>query len=235
MEENMSPIFKLADLANLYSSRMEQFEIAMERVHTTRLKQRLLAHFPDLQAHTKGRDVLLAFDKDIGCALAKSCEQDADTDAVHLARAAQIVRRQMFDDREPFSGSFKDGCQEESVPHLLLALVNMVLEGPNIKTQSQESTSQAALTISQLLKYNSLKHRRTSSDVKTSVRHNADIETPVPTYIGLMLHAQTRKRELIDKLHNLGISLSYDKVLRISTELGNKACRLFEMERLFVH
>ena len=60
-------------------------------MNTTHLKQRLLAHFPDLRAHTKGRDVFLVFDEAIGAALGKACEQDNDSDAVQLAHAAQIV------------------------------------------------------------------------------------------------------------------------------------------------
>ena len=104
------------------------------RMHTTRLKQKLLAHFPDMQAQSKGRDVMLVFDKDIGAALDKACEQDSDDEAVCLAHAAQIVCRHMFDP-SPFTRSFNENCQEKSVPHLLLSLVNMVLEGPSIKDQ----------------------------------------------------------------------------------------------------
>lgn len=37
--------------------------------------------------------MLLVFDEDIGAALGKACEQDSDSDAVHLACAAQIVRQ----------------------------------------------------------------------------------------------------------------------------------------------
>ena len=93
-ETSTAPVFKLADLAHLYMSRMKQLGVVSDtRVNTTRLKQRLLAHFPDLRAHTKGRDVVLVFDEDIGAALGKACEQDSDSDAVQLARAAQIVRR----------------------------------------------------------------------------------------------------------------------------------------------
>ena len=62
----------------------------------TRLKERLLAQLPGLRAQSKGRDVLLEFDEDIGEALGKACEQDCNTGAVHLARAAQIVRRYMY-------------------------------------------------------------------------------------------------------------------------------------------
>uniref|UniRef100_UPI00358EC93F uncharacterized protein isoform X1 n=1 Tax=Myxine glutinosa TaxID=7769 RepID=UPI00358EC93F len=124
-----APVFKLADLSNLYSSRLEQLGIKHEsRIHSTKLKQRILSRFPDMRATKKGRDVLLVFDEDIGHALAKVCKQDSDSDAIHLARAAEIVRRQLFDKCKPFDGSFSETCQEESVPDLLVSLVNMILE-----------------------------------------------------------------------------------------------------------
>ena len=87
-----------------------------------------------MRAHTKARDVLLVFEEDVGAALTKDCEQDGDNDVVHLASAAQTVRRHMFEEGEPFNG-FPEGCQEDYVPSLLLALVGMVLEGPSIKDQ----------------------------------------------------------------------------------------------------
>ena len=44
---------------------------------------------------------------------------------------------------------------------------------------------------------------------------------PVVQYLALLIHAQTRKKELIDKLCNLELCISHDRVLQISTELGN--------------
>lgn len=207
-EASTAPVFKLADMAQLYTSRMHQFGVTSDkRMHTTRLKQRLLAHFPDLRAQSKGRDILLVFDEDIGVALGTACEQDSDSDAVHLARATQIVRRHIFDPK-PFTGSFEENCQENSVPHLL-ALVSMVLEGPSIKDQIRERSSPATLSIAQILKYNSVKHMRKQApaiaNTSLSVRHSSTQETPLPIYIGLMLYAQTRKRNLVDRLFNLGL------------------------------
>ena len=136
LETSTATVFKLSDLAHLYMSRMEQFGVVSDtKVHTTRLKQRLLAHFPDLRAQSKGRDVLLVFDEDIGAAIGKACELDSDSDAIHLARAAQIVRRCMFEDPKPFNGSFEELCQVKSVPNLVLALVNMVLEALASRTK----------------------------------------------------------------------------------------------------
>ena len=232
LEATTAPVFKLADMAQLYMSRMQQFGVVSDkRMHTTRLKQRLLAHFPDMRAQSKGRDIMLVFDEDIGAALDRACEQDNDSDAVHLARAAKIVRRQIFESK-PFTGSFGEDCQERSVPHLLLALVSMVLEGPSIKHQIRECSTQAALSIAQILKFNSVKHMRKQPNTSSSIRHSSAQETPLPIYIGLMLHAQTRKRDLVDWLFNLGLSVSYDRVLRLSAEMGNSVCQRFHMEQV---
>ena len=51
-------------------------------------------------------------------------------------------------------------------------------------------------------------------------RHSKDRETPFAVYVGLKVFAKTRKRELIDKLHENGPSVSYDRVLEISGMLG---------------
>ena len=236
LEEGTAPVFRLADLAKLYTTRMEHLGVALcKKVNSTRLKERLLAQLPGLRAQSKGRDVLLAFDEDIGEALGKACEQDCDTEAVHLARAAQIVRRYMFEDTVRFSGSFQGGCQD-SVPNVLVAMVNMVLDGPSIKNQSLSSSTQAALSIAQLLKFNSVKQRRKQGATKTqeppAVRHSTSQETPLPTYVGLMLHAETRKRGLVDKLFSLGLSISYDRVLRLSAQMGNSMCQLYHIEQV---
>lgn len=148
MDEDTAPVFRLSDLAHLYKSRMEQLGVNLgSRVQTTRLKERLLAEFPDLRAPRKGREVLLVFDDDIGSALVKACEFDSDKDALQLARAANIVQREMFGEPKSFAG-FPNGCQESSVTSPLLTLVNMILQGPNIKDQMEEATP-TALTIAQ--------------------------------------------------------------------------------------
>lgn len=82
----------------------------------------------------QGRSVMLAFDDHIGVALKEACDQDSDDDAMHLAQAVRVVHvcKEMFDWKFTFSGSFSEHHGQDSVPLSLLALVNMVLEGPNI-------------------------------------------------------------------------------------------------------
>ena len=68
-ESSNPPIFRLCDLCLLYRERLEQLVIESPAVHATRLKDQLLVHIPELQAHREGRDVMLAFEKDAGAIL----------------------------------------------------------------------------------------------------------------------------------------------------------------------
>ena len=47
-----------------------------------------------------------------------------------------------------------------------------------------------------------------------------------------MLHAQTCKRDLVDKLFNFGLSISYDRVLCLLAEMGNSVCQHFYAEQV---
>ena len=190
-DSEIAPIFKLADLVRMYHTRVEQLGTPVSvRVNSTHLKNRIIAHFSDLQAHKEGRDIIFVFSDDVGPAIRKACSFDADTDAIHPARAANIARRDILKKKCSFSGSFDSQCQELSVPTSLVALVFMILYGPSIKTQSRYiSTPQQVLTLSQLLQFNSF--ACTSSH---TLRHSTERETPVPLYVGVLIHNKTRKK-----------------------------------------
>ena len=69
-DTEVTPIFKLADLVCLYATRLKQLGNKEEsRIHSTKLKERLLSYFPDMQAHKQGRNVVLIANHDIGQAL----------------------------------------------------------------------------------------------------------------------------------------------------------------------
>jgi len=104
IEEATRPmVFQLSDLAKMYSCLLEQLGGHVPgRVNSTRLKDRLLALIPELGAYTEGKD----------------------TEAMYLAKAAMLVRKELLDRKQCFNGTFDTNCQRSAVPHLLLALVN---------------------------------------------------------------------------------------------------------------
>ena len=162
--DELSPVFKLSDLVRLYSDRLIQLGIPRPTVHATRLKDRILANFPELQAFKEGRDVLLIASKDVGIALRKACEVDMDDEAFTLARAARIVRKGMVNMTAQFNGTFPENCQVEAVPQFLVTLVAMLLYGANIKEQSLVTQTQALLSICQILMFNSSAHNPKQTD-----------------------------------------------------------------------
>ncbi len=163
------------------------------RLHTTRLNERLLSAIPDLVAHSDGRDILLMFNGDVGDVMRKTYAHGADSNALHLAETADILRKDMLHTNNQFEGSFPPTCQQDSVPTSLVSLVRMILEGPNIKNipSTNSHIQNDALTISQLLLFNLVKCRNVNS---SAVRHMKERETPLPLYIGIKVHAANRKR-----------------------------------------
>ena len=229
--ENVA-VFKLVELANLYSAKLQELGItSSSKINTTRLKERLLGAFPDLSAHTQGRDVLLIFNHAIGDAIRKACEQDFNSEALHLARAAKIVRRDLFKMTSIFSGTFPPDCLAKCVPESLKALMDMILEGPSMKkTAVEENPSKmTCLTIAQLLAFNSTRHVSNGSSPGYS-RHSREREYPLPIYVALKIHGETRKKSLIDAFFNMGLCISYDRVLAISTDIANSVTTRFEHE-----
>lgn len=73
--------------------------------------------------------------------------------------------------------------------------------------------------MAQLLLPNSSIRRRSESK---GVHHTKARETPLPLYVDLTVHSRNRNRDLVEILFELALSISYDRVMAISTEMGNK-------------
>jgi len=107
---------------------------------------------------------------------------------------------------------------EKAVPPSLLQFVGMVEHRADIKSQLRFGAPKTDLAMAQLLQYNC--YARLKEGAPTH-RHSKDRETPFPIYIGLSVFANTRRRKLVEMLHANGFSISYDRVLEISAELGD--------------
>lgn len=132
--------------------------------------------------------MLLAFKEDVGLALQRvSCEERCHTEGLHLAKAANIVRKDIQKLKHSFNGSFDKMCHENSVPSSLLCLVNMMLYGPNIQSESNSPAVQSALSIAELM------HSITVLCVAVGELSNVrgTTKTPLSLHIGLSIHSKT--------------------------------------------
>ena len=141
-----------------------------------------------------------------------------------MIKVVKILRQEIFEsDSFQFSGKFPAKCQESSVPTILHSFMSMLLNGPHVQLQDKhDQDSQASLTLSQLVCFNTkLRGRRSSTD---NTRHFKDRETPLPLYIGLNIHTQTRSKMVLNYFHKLGISVSYKR----ENSLASALCARFE-------
>ena len=121
---DIAPAFKLADLLKLDTKRLVELGVKTTgRIHSTYLKNRILANMQGLQAYKEGRDVLLSFNDDVGNALRNACLDDCDDEVICLAKAVKIIRRDIFSVDTQFDGtgsSFPQCCQKHLCPSRLL-------------------------------------------------------------------------------------------------------------------
>src|SRR6218665_1811537 len=84
-------------------------------------KQRIMNHFPDMIEVCAGQGTNLMFDEDLSITLSKACKSDSYDDAMHLVRAAQIIRRDTIDNSSKYSfqGTFSLIVKEILFQHLV--------------------------------------------------------------------------------------------------------------------
>ena len=107
MDSLKASVCKLKDLAgSLQVKAGTNWNPVAGRVHSIRLKDGLLSYIPDMETHKHGRHVVLVCNEDIGAALVKACELDADNDGVNMIRATAIGRGEMGNMKLSFDGLF---------------------------------------------------------------------------------------------------------------------------------
>ena len=163
-------------------------------------------------------------------AAARELHQSPDQNACNMAQTAIHLREQIFDLQQRFDGEFATNAQKESVPPVLSSFIDMVLCGPSVKRNSnQDNRKSVALAIAQLLIYNAVKKKPTKP--VTNIRHRVERETPIAIYIALKVYGATEHcEETINRLHELGICISYARVRDISKVMANSVVKMFEAE-----
>ena len=78
------------------------------------------------------------------------------------------------------------------------------------------------LTISKLIVHNNIKRLRKAN---TFHRLSKIRESPLCMYLGILMHAKTRKKGIIDCFYSLRLSISYTQVHELSSVLANDVLR----------
>ena len=127
--------FKFSVLHQPYEKRVQHLGVEKE-TNRSRLKEKVLAHFPQAQEQSDGKNKILVFELDMQQMLKQAMACDYERDALLLAKTAKLVQKEIVSNSGfTFDGRFPSGCQQGSVPSTLKTLVSMVLNGPDLKDQ----------------------------------------------------------------------------------------------------
>ena len=106
----------------------------------------------------------------------------------------------------------------------------MILDGNEKETNPEHK--HVVENIAEIIKYNSVKFEHSNSTTKT--KHHADNEPPLLISNGLEVHSKTRKKELVNMLYNAGLSISYDRVITLRTQIASQVCNEY-LQKGFVY
>ncbi|KAE8740339.1 hypothetical protein FOCC_FOCC014156 [Frankliniella occidentalis] len=220
----------MTDLASRYSNSLKSMGVEYE-VHTTRLKERILAANPDLEASgSQGKEIILTFKKDLDKSIRRlSSEFCSEADTKIISQAASLIRKHTFQHAPPESCDMGVASQVNSTCKHLQSLVRMIINGGNAEEDENEEIDSVVLTLSQLIHFNAVKLRK---NVNSPRRHDRRRETPFPIYLGLKLYGETRSKELITAMHRRGLCIGYDRVQAILTDMANRNMAHFKVEKV---
>lgn len=224
------PVFKLCNLKTLFCEILSNYGASSDyitKIHSTRLKLKILDKIPELSEIKTGRDILLTAKESIGMGVIDSCSNNYDN-GLSLAKSAKTIRDLVFKTLISKSTKLLDKEDEnEVVPTCLVALIEMILHGTSIDKIESLATLDIAQKLSQLIKYNMVKNTKKKDQTKYQ-RHDKNFETPLPLYVGLMIHSKTRKKGLIDQLAKQGISVPYKRVQEVQLSVTKQLCKHFQ-------
>lgn len=211
--------FKLSQIAKAISERLDQSGCTNNTLHTTRLKDQLISAIPGFRADKIGREIFLSFDENVKHLISNALKNDTESNEQVLEKAVDILRGSYIgENKSVFSGSLNENfCPEKTVSKKLVKFISSLTGG-------DAETSKLAENIAQLIQFNSVKSRKPNA---AYVRHNIQREQPLPIYIGLLVHSLCGKRSLIDELFEMGMSVSYSRVLDIERALASKVCEIY--------
>ena len=222
-KEGDVPVFRLQELVQMYKEELRSYGLndIADYVHVTRFKYKILQLVPCLRESKAGKFILLTLDKDLGKALFEVCRSSAEDNGITLAKAAHIIRSYLFENDEIFDGDVSPHRRTNSIPTCLVQLIGLILEGGGLNQQNTRAI-RICENIGQLIRFNSVKQKRRVE--VNHIRHSTKNEPPLPVIIGLMVHAKTRKKSVVNYLEKEGISISYNRVKQIQQMISMQMC-----------
>ena len=142
-------------------------------------------------------------------------------DYTTIFEAAKIIRNELLKHRNwKFDGDFSGF----DLPVSLSSLLRWIIVGPKNTVDTilkKNSIDNCVDNIAQIIVKASKSDRQVKHKSSPDANFREVVETPFSVGLGIHVHKETRSKKLVECLSDLGLSISYDKVMKIENDLGN--------------
>ena len=167
-----------------------------EAAHDTQLREKIPNKILGLYVTKSGRQVTLTVDDKVRRALFETCAWSDEVNERVINKAAKIVRKDLLVSDEIFDGDVSEKRQTYSVPNSSVKLISMILEGGEPSRKLSAGLQKVSENLSQLNRLNSVKQKHREGT--QTFCHSKNNEPLLPVLIGLMVHARTGNKKLVD-------------------------------------
>ena len=132
-DETTTQMFYLKELTEMCKK-----HLIANSVHQTRLKNAILENVPGLCTTESGKYVLLTLNGELGRALFSACLSSCSDDGILLAKAAQIIIKDLLRHEQQFNGDISRERQFEGIPSSIFQLISLIIEDGYIQDSTPE-------------------------------------------------------------------------------------------------
>ena len=218
-------IASMSELEAAFESILEGNNVDNPTVSRKSLKQLLLSEIPGIEFHRPKRvneseRVSIKITRDAAIQEAEDQRTDLDDEMKTLFDAASVLRKSIRKcNKWKFTGSFND-ISDQNLPVELYSFFRWVIQGPNDvhSTKKSEDVHKRAMSLSQSTVSMCLSDRQVKYE-KSDALIRSTVEMPQQLAVGLAVHQAVRSKELINMLHEFGMSVDYNRILRVEAQI----------------
>ena len=225
----------MSELQDAFESILESNNVENSRVGRKALKQLLLREIPEIEFHAPKRvneseRVSIKKTRDQAIQMAEDQTAIIDSDMKTLFDAAAIIRKSITKCRKwKFTGSLKN-LPDENVPAELFSFHRWIIQGPKHELSAGKKCEEVynrAMALSQTTVSLCLTERQVKNKKSDVVRSSS--EMPLQLAVGIAVHQAVRSKQLINMLHGFGMSVDYNRILRVEAQIEASVLKRMEL------
>lgn len=222
-------------LQDAFESILEFNNVENRRGGRKALKQLLLREIPEIECHApklvneSGR-VSIKKTRDQAIQMTEDHTANIDSDMKTLFDAALIISKSFTKFRKwKFTGLLKN-LPDENEPAELFSFYRWIIQGPKHELSAGEKSQgvyNRRMALSQTTVSMCLTARQVINKKSDVVRSSS--EMPLQLAVGIAVHQAVRSKQLITMLHGFGMSMYYNRILRVKAQIEASALKRMEL------